>query len=232
MKRFVIASVMLVASALVASVSGQDLRPVAVGELEESLAPAAEISGTAIVGLALVGAFDPTKNVVTALLPGDWKGQDVCARVVSADGRYLAQRGYLLPNDWKMDLVPLEFPTRRAREVVTGGKQDFALSVIKGICKGASGEPALALASWNAIEQTDMAVEVLVNSLRSTETYLLAGDVYIPCTPVEHERRTAFDMSCNVPRSLLASETSLRFSLNRLKRGAPLPVENFTIELH
>lgn len=234
--RLFIASVAILVSLVTGPIGaavGQEGGPIAVGEVVERLDPAAQISGAAVVGLALVGQIDPAANVIEALVPSRWHGSEFCATVISADGRYLAQRTFRAPDDWSGRFVELEFPTRLSKEISWREPQDIGLTVTAGECGPPGPVSAVVPAIWNRGSDQTADLEVLVNSRRASETYLIVGTAgeIVSCVAVGHEKRTAFDASCTIPASALAGGHSVPVELNRITRGTPMPSEFFTIEL-
>lgn len=234
--RLFIASIAVLASLMMGptgAATGQEGGPIAVGEVVERLDPAAQISGAAVAGLALMGQIDPAANVIEALVPRRWHGSEFCATVISADGRYLAQRTFRAPDNWVSNIVALEFPTRLSREISWREQHDIGLAVTLGVCGPPGPVTAVVPALWNRGADSNADLELLVNSRRANETYLIVGpeSQVVMCVGVGHERRTAFDASCTIPASALPKGQSISVELNRITRGSPMPSEFFTIEL-
>lgn len=216
----------------VASQAQEDV-PAPVSDLVERYAPAAQISGTPVMGLALAGALDPSAGQITAFVPAQWQEQVFCARVVSSDGRYLAQREYRAPAQWQSRLVSLEFPTRSSSQLPHIGGEDIGVTLWVGSCESAPAALHIAPAIWNKAEAIADGGELLINSFRSQETYLYVRErgEKIACSFLAHERRTAFDTSCKLPAALLAPGQTLEIELNRIRRGQIVPGEVFVIDL-
>ena len=212
----------------------QETAPAPVGDMVERYAPAAQISGTAIMGLSLAGTLDPSRGQITAFVPAHWQDQIFCARVVSADGRYLAQREYRTPAQWQSRLVALEFPTRSSAQLSHLSSLDIGITLRTGGCETMPRALRVAPAIWNHAQAIGEGGELLVNSFRAQETYLVVkddGTRRIDCAFLPHERRTAFDASCVLPPDLLAAGRTLEVELNRIRRGQILPSDTFTIDL-
>lgn len=217
---------------VVAPISGlaQEAVPIGQGEVVEHYEAAAQISGSSIMGLSLAGALDPSRNLISALVPGAWQGKTFCVRIVSSDGRYLAQRSYLVPGKWHSQMVALDFPTRRSRELPEVSSQDIGLTLWEGDCASIPVAMRIAPAIWNGDLETVPDAELLVNSFRATETYLMVDTRRFNCTALSHERRTAFDTVCTLPAEMLTGE-SLTVDVNRIRRGNLLLGETFVIVL-
>lgn len=226
---------MAMLACLVAPAAGQaqDNVPAPVSDLVERYAPAAQISGTPVMGLSLAGMLNPSAGRITAFVPARWQEQVFCVRVVSSDGRYLAQREYRAPAQWQSGLVSLEFPTRSSSRLSHTGAQDIGVTLWVGSCEDTPAALRIAPAIWNNAEAISGGGELLVNSFRAQETYLIVGErrERIACSFLAHERRTAFDTSCTLPEGLLEPGQTLEVELNRIRRGQIVPGETFTIDL-
>lgn len=217
-------------SALGASSAQQASVPPA-GELVESYAPVAEISGTPIVGL--VSAGEPSQsNVIAARVPAPWAGANVCARMVSSDGRYEATRSFSVPADWQGGIAALDFPTRFGAEISALEDMELGVSVTEGGCDGPEGEAVMIPAAWSSKDLGTQAV-LLVNSFRADETYILVSQLGldITCEPLSSEKRTAFDAMCRLPESLVESGQRVQLELNRIRRGSLMAGELFVIDM-
>lgn len=200
------------------------------GAVEETYEPPS-ISGLPIMGLALSGSFDPTRNVVSAILPESWHGQTVCVSIVSADGWYEAWRSYSLPANWTEAPVELEFPTVRSRELPRIDPLEMGLTVRQGDCGQVPAELHLVPATWNSGGGGGEGAHLLVNAFRAQETYLIIGPVRVACQMLPHDRRTAFDTSCVLPQSALNGSGEIEVQVNRINRGKIVPGETFKIDL-
>lgn len=213
-------------------VMAQDGAVLASGALVERYAPAAEISGTPLVGLVAAGQVDPALRRIMARIPADWVGETVCARMVSSDGRYEAEREYSVPAGWQSGLANLDFPTRYGEQLAEFGAQELGVLVTRGSCGNQADERQIVPAGWNLTNQSDSAA-LMVNSFRADETYLIVAalGLDISCQPVASSRRTAFDTICPLPASLLDASGLVSVELNRIRRGVMMPGDLFSIDL-
>lgn len=210
--------------------AAQDAGVSPVGDLVESYAPAAEVSGTPIVGLVSAGTPSPS-NVIAARVPTPWAGTTLCARMVSSDGRYEAERSYSVPAGWQGGLATMDFPTRFGAEIAALAEAELGVRVTAGSCEGPEVEAVIIPAAWSSTGLGSGAV-LLVNSFRADETYILAGQLGldITCEPLSSERRTAFDVMCPLPASLFESGVRVELELNRIRRGSLMAGELFVID--
>lgn len=202
------------------------------GELSERYAPTADISGTPVVGLVSAGAAVPDRHAITARVPAAWAGKVICAKMVSSDGRYDAERSFRVPEAWRSGLATLDFPTRFGAELNALGQGELGVMVIAGSCT----EPAAAMevvpAAWSSAELAETGT-LLVNSFRAEETYVLIGalGLDIACVPLASEKRTAFDTECALPAEIFRQGERIEVELNRIRRGALMGGEVFAIDL-
>lgn len=214
----------------IGQVIGQEMNVSPIGDLVESYAPAAEISGTPIVGLVSAGPAGQS-NVITTRLPEQWAGTTLCARMVSSDGRYEAARPYGVPSGWQGGVATMDFPTRFGTEIAALTTLELGVSVTAGACDEPAGEAVMVPAAWSSVGLGSDAV-LLVNSFRADEIYVLASEMGldITCEPLSSEKRTAFDAMCPLPARLFESGERVRLELNRIRRGSLMAGELFIID--
>lgn len=195
----------------------------------ENLREKAQISGSPVVGILAPGEYSDGVAPLSALIPGDWRGSEVCARLVTSDGLYEARGQYSVPGDWSGGSAEFEFPTGFAQRILEIEPAAMAVLVGRGECLGDA--TAFALAAWRS-ELTEGAL-VFVNSYRADETYLVfpANLIDIDCLPNPSPQRTAFDMICHVPQDLIAGGGSIRIEVNRIRGGGMVPPDLVTLEL-
>lgn len=224
---FAMASVVLLA---VTPAGGQDAGVSPLSDLVESLAPAAEISGTPVIGIVSPGTRGQG-NVIVARIPAAWAGAAVCARVVSSDGRYEALRSFSVRPDWPGGLATMDFPTRFGAELAEFADVELGIGVAAGRCDSPETTLTIVPAAWNSADLGSGGL-LLVNSFRAEETYLLAGQLSldITCQPLDSSKRTAFDSMCPLPQSLFESGLLVEVELNRIRRGSLMLGEVFVID--
>lgn len=201
-----------------------------VGALDETFLKAAKVSGEIVVGLQLLGSLSAHRPALAALVPAEWAGRVMCARVNSEDGLYSAQQEYHVDPAWAGGLSQLTFDSEYTTRLNAYEIADMAARVNLGTC--ADPEKELGVAAWNLSqsEPTKGAV-LLVNSFRAEEVYLIdiaTGKDY-DCHAVTEGQRTSFDTRCPLPLRVLKKKGELRLEVNRLRRGQPDPAEIITI---
>jgi len=186
----------------------------------EILAEVAQISGAAIAGVMIVGPMTASPPALSARIPREWAGSDMCVMLVSDDGRYEAARDYAVPAGWTGGHADIPYPTRYAAFLRETTTDTLAVTVRQGGC--ATSEDEYALAGWNAdISSEPETAKLLVNSYRADEVYLIAHDTdeQIVCEELRKERRTAFDFACNLPARLVYGQGAVTIEVNRVRDG-------------
>lgn len=171
----------------------------------EVVREAAQISGARLVGLIAVGASSLNLEVA-AHIPGDWKDEKICLRVVSADGLYEAYNAYQVAADWPGGRASLPYPSRSPTDVAAIPADHISGIVLRGDCDSRSEEAAPVF--WGKADKGS--IRLLFNTARADETYLAfpdhpnEGDV--TCETIVAPARTAFDTSCTIPDSLRSAD--------------------------
>ena len=170
----------------------------------EVLREAALISGARLVGLTAVGP-SAGKVSVAAVIPGEWRGDQICLKVVSADGLYESFNAYAVAADWAGGQIDLPYPTKSPAKVAAIPEQLVSGIVLRGDCTQGGQEVAPVFWGKGAFG----AIRVLLNTARSDETYLTfptRPDVMdVVCEPVQTASQNAFDTVCSLPPGLAAN---------------------------
>jgi hypothetical protein len=195
----------------------------------ESFRDKAQISGPPVVGVLSIGAEAIRASPLTAAIPADWRGGEVCARVVSSDGLYEARGQYVVPDEWAGGIAEFDFPTGYGGKVLDIPVASMAVLISRGDCDVSS--PQLALAAWRT-EPGGEAL-ILVNSYRSDETYLVFphSGTDSECVSNPSPQRTAFDMICTIPQDLVAGGGEIAIEVNRVRRGGMVPPDLLSLVL-
>jgi hypothetical protein len=237
MRRTIATGIVTVLAMLAPSAGAWAQSVTAAGALTERYEPAARISGTPLVGVVpLAGAASAVvaggTGTLSGFIPKDWGGGVACARLVSIDGRYEAHQQYAVPADWPGGMAALAFPTRY-REILDGLAPDRLAVLIRAAPCDAEGpaapDVAVAAGGWNAPD-APAGVQLLINSFRADETYLILADgTEVDCVPLAAAQRTAFDVTCTIAAAAFGSEGQLDIELDRVREGAISPPISFTI---
>lgn len=169
-----------------------------------------QVQGRATGGPSLVG-----------YVPHSWRGSAICARVVSADGRYEAYGTYLVPATWSGGSGDLDFPTAYGELLRSVEADGIGVMVSKGDC-GAQKTEGLSVVLWNseAIETINM----LVNSFNADEVFAYVGENVTPLRcerieSIETRNMIAYDRKCNISPASHAGPTKVE--IYRLNHGKP-----------
>lgn len=165
-----------------------------------------KISGAFVVGaMYLNGATSDSSPALSAPVPKEWAGADVCAQGRSADGIYESNYTYKIPSDWSgPGLLGFEYPTKYPDQVAKTDPHLFGMSLTKGNCEDRG---AVVLASyWNQnATGTNSDLALLVNSLGADEVFVFVGDdpssTPTDCMKSDSEKARAFDFVCYLPSS-------------------------------
>lgn len=183
----------------------------------EVMREAAKISGARLVGLISSGPKSD-KLSVAANIPADWKNEQVCLKVVSADGLYESYNSYTVAPDWEGGEVVLPYPSKVSGDVLSIPANLISGVLLKGSCDSDATEVAPVF--WG--EGPHGELKILLNTSRADETYLTFSDYpdqqEIVCQPVDTASRTAFDVMCSLPEAL-ASKDSLKAVFLSFRNG-------------
>jgi len=194
----------LIVLALVPSIAfADDVSKVALASdpFNEIVREAAQISGARVVGLTAFG-INGMQPEVSAIIPSDWKNDQVCLKVVSADGLYEAYNTYTVSADWTGGTIVLPYPSKSPDRVIAIPGDLMSGLLQRGGC--GSEHEEVAPVFWG--KGTYGALRVLLNTARADETYLTFpqhpdyGDIV--CDTIAASSRNAFDTACTIPSGL------------------------------
>ncbi len=170
---------------------------------DEVWRPAAEISGAVVVGFAAAAApFTAEAGLnVSAMIPADWRGTDLCLRVTSADGRYESRNSYHVSADWAGGAIPLPYPSPDPARLIDLPSGEVTAALWQGDCAAPGSE--IALVWWRGGAQPLL----MLNTSRADETFLLFTShpdwPEVTCLPSATAGRIAFDTVCPMPDGAL-----------------------------
>lgn len=134
-----------------AGLSQQAINPpvglVAVGNISEDWKPPV-YSGVAIPGLRIAGKVTPA--MITALVPADLAGQQICVSVTAAQDLYTGRQTFTVAEDWVGGLTSVPLVTRYVappQELAAVGPEDALTRVSVGPCE-AGGTNTLLVSGW------------------------------------------------------------------------------------
>jgi len=185
----------------------------------EVLRDTAQISGVIVAGVLRYGAApaEGDQIVLSADLPSSWSGDSICARVLSADGRYEATNEYSLSQDWGGGVTRLPFPTQHGDTLARLPSEALAIQISSGDCHTQSQDTAVAL--WNP-QDTPAVAQLLMNSFRADEVFMYLNDYpnVVRCNPLDSASMTAFDYVCSLPDGVFGE---VEVTLYRVSGGKP-----------
>lgn len=170
---------------------------------DEVWRPAAEISGAVVVGFAAASApfLGEADLGVSAMIPGDWRGTDLCLRVTSADGRYESRNSYRVSEDWQGGAIPLPYPSPNPSRLIDLPPGEVTAALWRGDCAGTGSE--IALVWWRGGTEPLL----MLNTSRADETFLLFTNhpdwPEVTCLSAPATGRIAFDTICPMPAGAL-----------------------------
>jgi hypothetical protein len=198
----------------------------------EVLRTRAQISGARLVGFLAAPAGRPDGKVieVAASIPADWKGQDVCLKVVSADGLYESRNTYSVPTDWQGGRSPLSYPSNFEDEALSYPGAQIAGTLALGDCTQAQSK--VAPVYWG--KGVESALYLLLNTARSDETFVnfpeLPDQQDIICETITTDQRNAFDTRCLIPEPVTRLR-EVNLVVVSFKNGEMAPEERMTLQL-
>lgn len=173
-----------------------------VGGPEEIVRDRADVSARAVViGVVRRAApeLDGAADAIVADIPVDWAPGPVCLALLTQDGLYEYRSTYAPPPGWDGE-QPVMLPFEPTTDVLARyPREEVALLAHRGACDVP--EAPIAPASWPAAaDDGGTIVELLINSFRADEVFLVVGtppDVALAeCAAVETGARVAFDFRC------------------------------------
>lgn len=176
------------------------------GDFNEEFRESAQVSGSIVVGVLTAGLQEGTGSLVSARVPSDWDGGDVCVAVISADGLYNARNAYQIGKEWAGKNAEIEHDTAYKTELRDLPPEKVAVRVWSGGCTNEQIEYTPAF--WNALPSSQITkLTLLVNSFRADEVFLYPSpDTADPivCDRIDDAGHTAFDARCVIPSEHLS----------------------------
>ncbi|MBE9636312.1 hypothetical protein IQ782_05630 [Salipiger pacificus] len=183
----------------------------------EELLEAARISGAVFAG-AQVHQPDSGLLNLKAYVPENWRGEEICVRVLSADGLYEAVNTYrIVPADTTSGptIADVPFQTQHPAKLSQVSKDSLAVRISLGACSSGQTD-IITVAFLN--DPAAAGIELLINSFRASRVFVYIGDDAKPpiaCTPVDVPARTAYDTLCVLPD--LPAEDLLQLTVFRVR---------------
>lgn len=163
----------------------------------ETVHPATRISGSRFVGFSAARQGTPSAPTqFSAWIPQDWRGREICLRLMSADGLYESANDYRVDPAWPGGRAVLDYPTRVPDALRRRTPEEMAILVTSARCHQPYAEAALAF--WgDAAPGPGM---LHINTFRADQAFVVLRDDAaartIACEPIPARVRAAFDARC------------------------------------
>jgi len=199
----------------VSGVAGAQFRPV--GEYRESIDPAVQVSGLAVVGMAVsIDALDRNKNVIHVFMREPFTGH-LRVEILSADGRFRGEGLYAgsTSGNTSIELSIAPRPEdKRARQLRPDSPNELAVAVHSVPAEEAA-NGTLQVASWSGEIPKDglRRLRLHVNSRRADMFARVEGGPARRCEPLKLVSAVRFDAVCEI--ELAASKPNQRVDLIR-----------------
>lgn len=203
--------------------------------LNEEVKSAATISGLLVLGaIRQSGAFSD-HVVMTAALPKDWGGNEICISMISADGLYEARNTYQVDKNWNGGVVEIPYPTVYAERLLDLKPNELAISTTVGDCDVVEGGSIMPVA-WRSKEAAvSSTVSLYANGFGADEVFVYVGDDPnsdpVDCSIVGNGVRTVFDTICEIDLSGFDPSQAIEIEMVRVSEGRMSPSEFIELEL-
>jgi|GEM_PF-5599366 len=192
----------------------------------ETWRAAAEISGSDLVGFTALPPAAQGELGVSADIPAHWRGQPLCLRVISADGRYEAKNSYQIDAAWTGGTLTLPYPSADPARLEALPPGSLAAALWQGACDQPEVRE-LALVRWRGGAEPVL----LLNSGRAEETLLLFPDhpgwPEVLCHFDPAATQIAYDTRCALP----AASGALAVQVIPFRRGEMGRTQTLTLHL-
>lgn len=194
------------------------------GDYVERESETVPIAGAFVTSVVAVGEETATiKPSITAAVrtPGTWKGEFVCLRGQSRDGKYESSRNHLIPESIESgDLIEFKYPTktpRSAERIKSADSSVFGLTITLGRCdhdKPVYLAPFLNTKVTSKINQ----IKVAINSVGADAAWMFVGDSpdapAIDCQQVAESNKRGFDFFCMIDLHSDENDGSIKLEIN------------------
>jgi hypothetical protein len=189
-------------------------------------------SGGRVVGI--VADADPSDHFpeLRVAVPDDWKGDDICISLTSADGLYESRNTFTVPAALVSQIAPVDYTmTRHTADLARVSREQMAVLASRGGCD--SRRQLYAVAFWStAPPRMPANVRILVNSFRAdrVELYTAAGKAF-RCERISGLGQTTFDARCEVElKALHPGRNELEIVTLHGSTVDPLPTVHLQLE--
>jgi len=203
--------------------------------LNEEVKPAATISGLLVLGAIRHSGTFSDHVMMTAALPKDWGGNEICISMISADGLYEARNTYRIDDSWDGGIAEIPYPTKYADRLLELQQNELAISTSMGDCE-ASENGAIMPIAWRSKEAASSAkISLYANGFGADEVFIYVGSDPnsdpVDCTILEAGVRTVFDTVCELDVSNFDQDELIEVEMVRISEGQMSPSEFIELEL-
>ncbi|PHO05308.1 hypothetical protein CSC82_03770 [Rhodobacteraceae bacterium 4F10] len=204
-------------------------------EFQEEVKPAATISGLLVLGAIRQSKTFSDHVTMTATLPDNWRGQEICIAMISADGLYESRNTYRVGTSWSGGVAEIPYPTKYAEHLLGLGKDELAISTRSGHCD-ATADGALMPVVWRGEDTTKSTIiSVYANSFGSDEVIVYVGTDPmadpVDCQRIKKGVRTVFDTVCEIDAAPFIDDEILELEMVRISGGSMSPSEFIELQL-
>lgn len=204
-------------------------------EFIEEVKPAATISGLLVLGAIRQSGTFSDHVMMTATLPEDWGGNEICISMISADGLYEARNTYHVDESWSGGIAEIPYPTKYADRLLELQQNELAISTKMGDCES-SEKGAIMPIAWRSKEAASSAkISLYANGFGADEVFIYVGSDPnadpVDCTIIEAGVRTVFDTVCELDVSKFDRDEIIEIEMVRISEGQMSPSEFIELEL-
>ena len=198
------------------------------GKINEHYSSNVPVSGNILVGAMYLGSSVQDSFHLSS--PQDTS--HFCFKVTSIDGTYVSENDYLIAEQPKSALTPLEYPTQYQDILKNFAGQQLAMLATTGECQDQRYQHVML--SARAPENNGTELVFLVSSGRSQVFMQITGAERqrfgLSCSRIEEGKRTAFDTICAIKAEQVPTGTYTA-QIVRRKEGRSLPATKFTFSV-
>lgn len=203
--------------------------------LNEEVKPAATISGLLVLGaIRQNGAFSDHVTM-TASLPKDWGGKDICISLISADGLYEARNTYSIDTNWDGGVTEIPYPTKYSDRLLKLEQNELAISTTMGDCEAPEVGSLMPIAWRSKDAAASSIISLYANGFGADEVFVYVGNDPstdpVDCRIIETGVRTVFDTVCEFDVSNVNQNQPVEIELVRISGGQMSPSEFIELEL-
>lgn len=207
-----------------------------VDEFFDHFQDAVPVSGVAVVrGITQTMSTELAEPHLAVHLPASWADKEICGRVVTADGLYVAENTYRVTSNWA-ETAPASVPFSPSdlERLKPYKLTELAASISLGRCGHDDEKFLIALWNLNSIHD-DRSILLHINSQGSYEVQVypdILTDRSFSCRKLDIQNRVAFDFICEIPFAFFSSLNDGLIEIEIVKfRGRGTDSDIFLVDL-